>query len=671
MAHHRQPRPIQKAAARVILEGGPVLLCSATASGKTEAYAAPLTERFLAEMSQGELKVLVVSPTRALVNDLYRRLKPPLEKLKVGVARRTGDHPSQLKQVRAGLVLTTPESLDSLLSRHPRWLGSIRALVLDELHVLHGTPRGHQLRFLAGRLDRVVEALGGEEVQRVGASATVAEAEQVAAAYLGPGAQVLGRDSQRDFELAYLEPREGALLEELLEYCRRSQARKVLVFTPSRADAESLAAQARGKTPFQQSVWVHHGSLSRQERERVESNLLRSPMGLCFATNTLELGIDIGDTELVAMLGPPPDAEAFLQRLGRSGRRQGLAQGLALCRTQGERQEFAHLEAVARNGHLSQERRLSFRSVLVQQCFSLCFQNPSRFLTPSALAARSPDPLGETEAEELLDHLCEREWFDRQQNRYLPTQKLHELFEKATMHHNIESTPGERRGVEVVDASGRALGEVHKDHKGQLPETVTLAGRTHHIKQFQGGQVRARGAGESSRPGAGFRAGSGPVVSREHGLSLARHFGLAPNSLVYTEVDGGVGFAHFLGSAWTELVGPIWKAQNRGAELELGPLVGWAGRLPDFELKLESVRKQVEKPRAKLLRLIGGGPWRSELPPHWLARELEEHLGVEALLALADQLEPESAQGPVADWLLEAVRELLHRKGEGVSRSEN
>ena len=616
MAHHPHPRPIQRLAAKVLTEGKNALLCSATASGKTEAYAAPLCERYLEVMKAGQLPVVVVSPTRALVNDLARRLAGPVKRLKIELVRRTGDHPESLEDTRSGLLITTPESLDSLLSRHPKWLGRTRALVLDELHVVHGSPRGEQLRYLVTRLEKVVAALKGPVLQRVGASATVARPEEVARLYLGE-AQVLGDSSHREFELDYLEGEAPEFLGPFLDHCLQTRARKVIVFTPSRADAETLAVEARGRAPFQNSVAVHHGSLSRVERERVEAMLLRSPSALCFATNTLELGIDIGDAELVGMLGPPPSLSAFLQRLGRGGRRTGRARGLAICRDGSDRVRFEYLEDRARGSALVGEPYRPTYSVLVQQAFSLTFQNPSRFVSAGALKGRSPIDLGLTESqlEELLEHLVEREWFSQNGTRFVPTEKLHELYRKAKMHHNISADVGGRR-VKVVDQSGRALGEVAYDPSKGVPESAILAGQSRSLREVRGGEVRAS-QGSAASGKARFASSGGPITTTSEARDLAEFLGVEPGQIPMVELESGVCFGHFLGTAWSTLVAPLWRARNKKAKLSLGPLVGWAQTTPDLSVSHSELEARTDRKGSQLASKLRLGPWWSELPDPW------------------------------------------------------
>ena len=159
-----------------ILAGRNVVLASATASGKTEAMVAPFAER--ARPGAG-LQLLWVVPTRALCNDLERRLAGPLSSLGLRLAVRTGDRPELRLRNPQDVVLTTPESFDSLLCRVPALFREVRGVVLDELHQVDGTYRGDQLRILLRRLERTL----GRSPQYGALSATLFDPEALARRY--------------------------------------------------------------------------------------------------------------------------------------------------------------------------------------------------------------------------------------------------------------------------------------------------------------------------------------------------------------------------------------------------------------------------------------------------------------------------------------------------------
>src|SRR5690606_26195628 len=141
---------VQELAIPHVLVGRDVLISAPTASGKTEAYAAPAVER-IGATRQGSPALLLVSPTRALANDLKRRLEGPLFDVKVPFGRYTGEHKERVDGALPEVVVTTPEALDSLLARRAKLLSGVRTVVLDEIHVLDGSGRGDQLRVLLQR----------------------------------------------------------------------------------------------------------------------------------------------------------------------------------------------------------------------------------------------------------------------------------------------------------------------------------------------------------------------------------------------------------------------------------------------------------------------------------------------------------------------------------------
>jgi ATP-dependent Lhr-like helicase len=154
-----------------VLEGGDVLILAGTGSGKTEAVLAPLAQRWLPAMRrEGGCTILYVTPTRALANDLLRRIEPPMEALGLRVGVRHGERNDLSRARKPDLLITTPESLDVLLTGRDAALQSVRGVVLDEIHLLYNTQRGFQLGVLLKRLD----AFTGTVCQVVGLSATVA-----------------------------------------------------------------------------------------------------------------------------------------------------------------------------------------------------------------------------------------------------------------------------------------------------------------------------------------------------------------------------------------------------------------------------------------------------------------------------------------------------------------
>ncbi len=416
---HGNFTPAQLAAIPPILAGENVILCAPTASGKTEAALAPLVERYLpAERVTSGLTILYLLPTRALISDLWARIHVPLETLRVSCAVKTHDFNTLDPERPADLLLTTPESLDALMSNQTKLLAGARAVVLDELHTFDGTVRGDQLRVLLNRLRdvRAHAAKAGDagdttdaHVQVVALSATLAEPTTAAGRYFGNarvvevqthGEQGNQGNSTRaiEAELIALEvDTVGALLDYLSTFRARGW-RKALAFCNTRAEVERYTAAIRnarnGGSPFGEAVYVHYSNLGWERRREIEHEFAQAEAALCFASSTLELGIDVGNIDVTLLIGPPGSSHSFVQRVGRANRRRKFARVACFYRTPLERITFGALlgatERRPRPEGTRDDRPLStevpeaqdatsgFRpSVAVQQIFSVLKQSPT------------------------------------------------------------------------------------------------------------------------------------------------------------------------------------------------------------------------------------------------------------------------------------------------------
>ncbi|MBQ8037917.1 MAG: DEAD/DEAH box helicase, partial [Proteobacteria bacterium] len=221
-------RDVQRAAIPPILKGESVLVQAPTASGKTEALMAPVLERFLkyrkharkplpanAQAAKGHKDVgtgpaiLLVAPTKALCNDLYRRLQQPVSNIGLELALRTGDNPNYKVANPPHIVITTPESLDSLISRKPASFLYLESIIIDEIHLIHANGRGDQLQCLLARL-RILNK--GRPLQVCASSATVPETERIASDFLGPESRTIScpagtRDIRATIEMIPSDPK--------------------------------------------------------------------------------------------------------------------------------------------------------------------------------------------------------------------------------------------------------------------------------------------------------------------------------------------------------------------------------------------------------------------------------------------------------------------------------
>jgi ATP-dependent Lhr-like helicase len=233
-------RPVQIGAIRSICAGRDVVLSAGTGSGKTEAVVAPLVSRFRMEaIHKDEAVILYICPTKALINDLSRRLKTPLDRLGMNLAVRHGDR-NELDQSRtAHVILTTPESFGILVAKKHPSLESIRAIVLDEVHLLYNNQRGQMVAILLYRLRKISK----HKVQVAALSATVGRLEDVRSFMMGDAseADLLAFPGARHIDGDIRVANSDSSVVNLLERLMNAPQRKLLVFVNSRKDAEKIA----------------------------------------------------------------------------------------------------------------------------------------------------------------------------------------------------------------------------------------------------------------------------------------------------------------------------------------------------------------------------------------------------------------------------------------------
>lgn len=321
----RELRPLQEQAVDPILDGANCLLVAPTAGGKTEAAILPVLSKMLSDQWQG-LSVLYICPIRALLNNLEERLSFYCSL----VGRRCGLWHGDVGQASRSailrdppdILLTTPESLEAMLisrrTDRKYFFGSLRAVIIDEVHAFAGDDRGWHLLAV---LERIAD-FAGNQPQRIGLSATVGNPDEILAWMTreAPSSRVISPGAaaalETDVQLDYVGSVENAA--SVISQLHRGEKR--LVFCDSRSQAERLATLLRG---IGTTTFVNHSSLSVDDRRQAERAFRDSRDCVIVATSTLELGIDVGDLDRVVQLEAPSTVASFLQRLGRTGRRRG------------------------------------------------------------------------------------------------------------------------------------------------------------------------------------------------------------------------------------------------------------------------------------------------------------------------------------------------------------
>ena len=523
LAHHGRPTAIQLAAGEPLLGGEEALLIAPTAGGKTIAYLAPLVARYC-HGGDASARVVVISPTRALVNDLHRRIAPRLAQVGIACGRWTGDHHDGERP--QAVTFTTPEGLDSRLSRAPEQLSGVRALVLDELHVLDGTARGDQLRILVQRM-RVERRLEGGPLplQVVAVSATVPDPERLALRYL-VDPKIIRAGHRRPIWADVIGPRSMDVLAARLLHHARQGKRKVLVFCNGRREVEELAAGLRGRAPFRNTVFAHHGSLSRAERLRVEKRFQQATSGCCVATCTLELGVDIGDLDLVVCWGRPPNLSSLLQRAGRGNRRSRVNHLLVVVDDPWEANCTRALLEAQRDGDWHVAPEVFQASVLVQQAVSILQSRASTTVDAQAVHRRLPADLQEAWPEERIETVlhaaASRGWLTpwctpAGRSGYRLGDEGEREWHRGTLHANLEEKPS----IKVIDAVTREVVGTVADPASRLAlgavSRIRIGGDARHII------TRARPGAEAPR----FRSTGAVLASASQATAFLRRGGIA------------------------------------------------------------------------------------------------------------------------------------------------
>ncbi|MGE3782991.1 MAG: DEAD/DEAH box helicase, partial [Alphaproteobacteria bacterium] len=561
------PTPAQTEAWPAIKEGRHVLIAAPTGSGKTlAAFLAAIDTLVRQGIDSGlpdATQIVYVSPLKALSNDIRKNLEAPLAGIREALRCqglpdieirswvRTGDTPSgerdRMRKVPPHILVTTPESLYILLGSESgrRMLAPANTVIVDEIHAVAPNKRGSHLTLSLERLD----ALCGRPLQRIGLSATQRPIELVARFLVGAGQEGAvqpqctiidtGHHRARDIALELpSSPLEAVMSGEVWEevYDRVAELtlahRTNLVFVNTRRMVER-ATRALSERLGADQVAAHHGSLSKERRLDAEQRLKNGALKALVATASLELGIDIGDVDLVCQLGSPRSIAALLQRVGRSGHAVGgTPKGRLFPLSRDELVECtALLDSVAR-GELD---RLSV---------------PERALDVVAQQIVA-EVAAQEWSEDGLFALCRRAW----PFRNLPREDFAGIIEMlaegfstrrgrrgAQIHHDaVNGLLRGRRGARItaltsagtipdtadyqvlLEPENQVIGSVNEDFavESLAGDIFQLGNAAYRIRRVERGQLRVEDA-QGQPPNIPFWLGEAPGRSDELSLAVSR-----------------------------------------------------------------------------------------------------------------------------------------------------
>lgn len=323
--------PIQEKAIPLIKNKKNILLISPTGSGKTEAAALPVLDE-INEDSEG-IKALYITPLRALNRDIVDRLRWWGERLGIDVRVRHGDTSSYERRKQAkkppDFLVLTPETLQAILpgSRMKKHLSNVQSVIIDEVHDLADSKRGIQLSLGLERLNDLTNGF-----QRIGLSATVGNPEEVSRLLAGDrSCKIINTKSENKTNYSIESPENQENIDQITKKTMLNQNRAIelqkmidlinkhestLIFVNTREVAETLSSRFN---LLNENVGVHHGSLAKKARIEAEKDFKEGETQALICTSSMELGIDIGDVDLVIQYNSPRQVFRLVQRVGRSG----------------------------------------------------------------------------------------------------------------------------------------------------------------------------------------------------------------------------------------------------------------------------------------------------------------------------------------------------------------
>jgi ATP-dependent Lhr-like helicase len=487
-------RPVQEMASDAILDGNNCVILAPTAGGKTEASMFPVLSGCLTHQELG-MRTLYICPTRALINNQAHRLEEYTSMLGLGAFKWHGDVlPARKKKFLKApceVLITTPESLEVMLVSGnvptAKLFKHLKYVIIDEVHALAACDRGNHLISVLER----IRAYSDHDFQRIGLSATVGNPDQILEWLQGSSEnpnKIIDppqKPGKKKIEIQ-LATEPGHLVSQVIH---AAQGIKSLLFCESRRLVERISS---GLKTAGDHVYVHHSSLSREEREISENEFHKGTQACIVCTSTMELGIDVGDLDKVLQVDCPATVSSFLQRMGRTGRRAGSIPNTTFF----IEQESKFLQTIAivelARDHWVEDVKTNKKAwhILLHQIMGMCLER----------GAITPDMVWiQTHQAYCFSEIC-REKFDQFVAFLLNNDFLHDDGQMYSMGLKAEKAFGRKNFMElysvfstplefeVIGLSGDVIGTVQWDFLEKLLEkqsTFYLAGRAWFIERIE------------------------------------------------------------------------------------------------------------------------------------------------------------------------------------------
>jgi len=487
-------RPVQELASDAILDGNNCVILAPTAGGKTEASMFPVLSGCLTNQELG-MRVLYICPTRALINNQEQRLGEYASMLGLEAFKWHGDVTAATKKkfLRAPceVLITTPESLEVMLISGnvptAKLFKHLKYVIIDEIHSLGSCDRGNHLISVLER----IRAYCDNDFQRIGLSATVGNPDQILEWLQGSSKnpqKLVDPPKKTGIKRIKIkltnEP--GQLVSQVIH---AAHGIKSLLFCESRRLVEKISS---GLKELGVLIYVHHSSLSREEREDSEKAFYKGSDACIVCTSTMELGIDVGDLDKVLQVDCPSTVSSFLQRMGRTGRRSDSEANTTFFIEQKSKllQAIGIVELARNNWVENVKTQKTVWHILLHQIMAMCLERGA--VTPTMLwdqlhQAYCFSAISKEKFDQFIDFLLSKDFLHNDGRMYSLGLKAEKAFGRKNFMeiYSVFSTPLE---FEVAGLSGDIIGTVQWDFLEKLLEESSafyLAGRAWLVERIE------------------------------------------------------------------------------------------------------------------------------------------------------------------------------------------